>query len=536
MADSQSSSLSQWGAIDWDEELEELCSTSEHQTDQSTTNMKTEGECLILPNDHNHAENPSTGIVTNHAPEDASYDTQVPEKAHDSEEQHSQDQDIDECFGHDHDIFSSRDGYSQATELTDSDIQALAGSFSEPVSFHRTAWDSGFQQPCYGHQGGSGQQSNIAGIPTTSASLYWAVPHHPGWTSTLSPSLSHLHSTPPEVNNWAFSAPIGYSINQELEKGCENLRRYTILCSALLHTDNFDFSGYAYPFGATGYMRVPLRKPGPAKDRQASLLQHSEETLEYTDADSTAIRENVRAQLVDIWGADSPYILQDKIKEETGIEPNNTVDEQKEMEVSAENMATPNQGKDISTPALIKTQQDKEMVLDLAKRTPLPGIDLIDDFFEDSPVSLGTPLDLLDHLTFALESADTYMAEKLKKVNEISSWTEGVLVQASDYTSDSAENIGSATPGLFDMLNETVHLLESVHIHMIAKPKDPGNATKSAGQNISKLGQHDVQQESATIMETHESNEEKLQSSLSVVSRIGVFIRECWKGNPTVLE
>ncbi|KAK7510838.1 hypothetical protein IWZ03DRAFT_432749 [Phyllosticta citriasiana] len=130
------------------------------------------------------------------------------------------------------------------------------------------------------------------------------APYHPGWTKLLSPSISQHHSTPPEVNKWAFSAPIGLSLQQDLDSArldedCPNLARPATVFRALLCTDADGFIGYAFPYGARGLKR-PLPPLFPRRRRsqvgQRSRLWHAE-VAEYSQEDLRCIEINFSDQM-----------------------------------------------------------------------------------------------------------------------------------------------------------------------------------------------------------------------------------------------
>ncbi|KAK7543251.1 hypothetical protein IWX46DRAFT_660339, partial [Phyllosticta citricarpa] len=129
------------------------------------------------------------------------------------------------------------------------------------------------------------------------------APYHPGWTKLLSPSIKSYHSTPPEVNKWAFSAPIGYALQQDLDSArldddCPNLARPATVSCALLYTDNDLFNGYAFPYGARGLKR-PLPKPFPPR-RRSQVGQRSRlwqvEAVEYSQDDLSFDESNLATE------------------------------------------------------------------------------------------------------------------------------------------------------------------------------------------------------------------------------------------------
>ncbi|KAK8235654.1 hypothetical protein HDK90DRAFT_465991 [Phyllosticta capitalensis] len=99
--------------------------------------------------------------------------------------------------------------------------------------------------------------------PTTSAAR---------WTRELSPSISLMHSTAPEINKWAQSPGIKSSLKKQREGA--NLQRAAPVLAATQQMDDFDFPRSMYPYGAWGVKR-PLKNaylPKRPETKQRSNL------------------------------------------------------------------------------------------------------------------------------------------------------------------------------------------------------------------------------------------------------------------------
>ncbi|KAK8231496.1 hypothetical protein HDK77DRAFT_485697 [Phyllosticta capitalensis] len=133
-------------------------------------------------------------------------------------------------------------------------------------------------------------------------------PWHPGWVKQLSPSISNCHATPPEINKWVFTPPIGCSldliVHTAVADDYSDLSKPATVKSALRHTDFGTFPEYAFPHGAWGVKR-PLRNtllPRRPDAPQRSRLWRSS-TLNYSNEDVSVIEKNVSVQMKALWGS-----------------------------------------------------------------------------------------------------------------------------------------------------------------------------------------------------------------------------------------
>lgn len=352
---------------------------------------------------------------------------------------------------------------------------------------------------------------------------------HPGWSDSPSPSISMAHTTPPEVNRWVFSEDIIVSLDEVLADQEEYPRRAAIAMSALLHTDDEDFSAYRFPYGATGLKTVGLKKrnsdPFEIRRRErpgGSCLSHSE-TVIYPNQNkfSEGSEEN----------------------QEQGLRVVSDGSQLSENSDLSHNGNDPAQGKSISNPIPFVSGGREEETLATAMNTELPGIEFTDDYVEESHESCPKPLDILAILTHDLEMADVYMQEKHEELKDIAKWMEQgaeATMPGDDLTDDIVESNYGPCASSLGILAHLTHELDFcnvqmaeklVHIEAITNSEQQENEAKSEGSKTQEQEKKDM--EGVNMTDTQESKQE---SFTSIFSKGGRFIRDCWNGHPLVLD
>ncbi|KAK7560622.1 hypothetical protein IWX49DRAFT_554607 [Phyllosticta citricarpa] len=209
---------------------------------------------------------------------------------------------------------------------------------------------------------------------------------HPGWSNALSPSINPMHSTPPEVNRWALSPAIGFSLNTIMDNAEECPRKAAIIWSAVQYTDDEDFSSYRFPHGATGLISSLPDDPLPEypKTLRGSLLRFSESVDDIDEyLETTEPRLNSR---------------------------------------------------------IAQTSNEAER-LDIAATSPLPGYDFVDDFLENQSNNHTSSGALICLFKLANQLEALITTTEAQSTDTESGTKSGPSKQSSGETSDDTEKI-----------------------------------------------------------------------------------------------
>ncbi|KAK8211964.1 hypothetical protein IWZ01DRAFT_540693 [Phyllosticta capitalensis] len=498
MEKSQSASLDQWGAIDWDDELEELCNesiqslptltgmvngevvekgpgplpasksgcTSEptddrtgkpHQTDAHTKLQSSHVDMASASSSFSGQvqSNGNVSKLTSHIPTPKPFNTHAlngrTTSLTQTTNQVSRLPTPKKGLGHHvsapkiiHDSpksFDNADGISTKV----SRIPTSVPSFEDLAS----ASEHIYEDDSFHIDDNNTTYPFSTSSPSTDFDSRAFAPGHPGWTEHLSPSVSSIHSTPPEVNRWVNSVPICSSLNDILED-CENCPgKAAVVWSALLLTDDEDFEEFMFPHGAMGWKTpLPTRFPArrPEQPRKSFLWQT--ETLDYSEEDLNSISSEASSELSQACGIDADMLSEDSgdsvkatecegeskhSKQETTAELETEGSGMKVLQHSATDAKEMIQNSSLAQKRAFSTAnevtishnatkaeedgegprhdyiKEENNLLETAIRVPLPGFDLVDDFHESKDTSSNSPVVNLLDLINQLEAANDIM-------------------------------------------------------------------------------------------------------------------------------